>query len=77
MKRIQEDLSFISGISFRFVTLLRKEYPIAKATANKITSQPGYKVGEEMCIGKLGEGKYRLFVRVGNQWMDASLEDIE
>jgi hypothetical protein len=77
MKRLTEDLSFISGISFRFSTQIHKEMPISKETAKKIASQPGYESGKEMTIKKTKQGGYRLFTRVDGKWMDASLEDIK
>lgn len=77
MDRTTEDLGFIAEVSFRYASHILELMPISRKTAKKITSQPGYKSGEEMCIHRVSGGGYRLFVRVGEKWMDASLQDIK
>ena len=44
--------------------------------AQELTGQPGYRRGEEMSVLRTQSGGYRLYVRICNKWMDASLQDL-
>ena len=74
--RMAQDMDRIAKYSFLSVTQLVREYGIARSTARVIGAQAGYQVNTEMAISKAKDGGYRLYTRVGGQWMDASLEDI-
>ena len=74
--RMAQDMDRITKLSFASVTQLVREYGIARSTARVIGAQAGYQGNTEMAISKAKDGGYRLYTRVGGQWMDASLADI-
>jgi hypothetical protein len=48
-----------------------------KAMQKVIRAQPGYRRGVIMRVARVeGSKAYRLYVLVGGQWMDASLQDM-
>ena len=49
-----------------------------KEVADYISKQPGYDTSHQMSIQKVkGRKAFRLYAAVGNQWMDASLQDLQ
>ena len=60
----------LKGVTFRSATEAGR---IAKQI---IADQPGYRRGQLMAIAKATTGGLRLYTRVGDKWMDASLSDI-
>ena len=48
------------------------------ATQQLIRAQPGYRRGERMRVMRVaGRRAYRLYIKIGERWMDGSLADIE
>jgi hypothetical protein len=48
-----------------------------KTLQKVIRAQPGYRRGAMMRVSRVsGRKAYRLYVQVGGQWMDASLQDM-
>ena len=74
--RMAQDMDRVNKLSFASVTQLVRECGIARSTARVIGAQAGYRLNTEMAITKAKDGGYRLYARVGGQWMDASLADI-
>lgn len=69
-------LAVSANYEFRTASQLARELSLPRAWVKKVVSQPGYHRGQRMCIGRNYEQGYRLYVHVGDQWMDGSLQDI-
>jgi hypothetical protein len=67
-------MSYIN-VPFRTAAELKK-IGAPKKIVDYIANHHGYDESHQMIIAKtLGRNAYRLYAAVGNQWMDASLQD--
>jgi hypothetical protein len=73
---MDEILDTIKAVSFFSAAQLMREWHIPDRLAKVIKRQPGYKSNEEMCISETVDHQWRLYVRVGGQWMDGSLHNM-
>ena len=64
-----------SGYTFSSATGAQR-LGVSRKTAAVIRAQPGYRAGEVMTV-RFTENGARLYVRVGREWMDASLQEIK
>lgn len=73
---MDEILDTIKGVSFFSAAQVTREWHVPDRLAQIIKRQPGYQTGEEMCIATTADHQWRLYVRVGGQWMDGSLHNM-
>ena len=65
------------NVSFQSAAELAK-LGASKKIVDYIRNHHGYDTSHKMIIAKvLGRDAYRLYAAVGNQWMDASLQDLD
>ncbi len=74
--KIIDQLQYIRGVSFRSASELLRLAKVSRKLVRAIAAQPGYRAGEEMSVSLSQSGEWRLYVRVGAEWMDASLHDL-
>lgn len=77
---MNEILDSIKNVSFWNAEQLIREWHIPRRLANVIRRQPGYDgaklQGYEMAVSLTKKGEWRLYARVVDEWMDASLHDM-